>query len=169
MNNTIAWILTTFVIVTIILDLSTFILMKTNNKAYEQNGNKPRKGKAYWMYLVVSRLALAMTVVATTLIGCFVFTKLGDLMAHHKNIATYVIAACVWLILASITWCATQRNIKESLDLKEYNPNQDDELEPFIDPKDLITINHIGLWLITNIITGSFVIIFASFITHLWL
>lgn len=38
MNNTIAWILTAFVIVTIILDLSTFILMKTNNKAYKQNG-----------------------------------------------------------------------------------------------------------------------------------
>ena len=47
MNNTIAWILTAFVIVTIILDLSTFILMKTNNKAYKQNGNNTRKGKAY--------------------------------------------------------------------------------------------------------------------------
>lgn len=46
MNNTIAWILTTFVIVTIILDLSTFILMKTNKKTYEQNGNNTRKTSA---------------------------------------------------------------------------------------------------------------------------
>lgn len=67
MNNTIAWILTTFVIVTIILDLSTFILMKTNNKAYKQNGNNPRKGKAYWAYLAISRSAFAMTIAAVGL------------------------------------------------------------------------------------------------------
>ena len=77
MNNTIAWILTTFVIVTIILDLSAFILMKTNNKAYGQNGNNTRKTKAYWTYLVASRLAFAMTIAAVGLI----FTSLQPVYA----------------------------------------------------------------------------------------
>lgn len=85
MNNTSAWMLTTFVIVTIILDLSTFILMKTNNKAYKQNGNNPRKGKAYWAYLAISRSAFAMTIAAVGLIGCFGFQALANLMIQHKS------------------------------------------------------------------------------------
>lgn len=45
MNNTIAWIMAAFVIVTIIVDLNALMLMRTNKKTYEQNGNNPRKGK----------------------------------------------------------------------------------------------------------------------------
>lgn len=47
MNNTIAWIIATFIVVTIMMDLSAFTLMKSNRRAYEQNGNNPRKGKVY--------------------------------------------------------------------------------------------------------------------------
>lgn len=44
MNNTIAWAITAFLIVTIIVDTGAFALRKINDRAYEQNGNKPRKG-----------------------------------------------------------------------------------------------------------------------------
>lgn len=111
MNNTIAWILTTFVIVTIIADLSTFILMKTNNKAYKQNGNNPRKGKAYWAYLAISRSAFTMTIAAVGLIGCFGFQALANLMIQHKNAAIYIITACICVAIATATWYLTKRDI----------------------------------------------------------
>lgn len=47
MNNTIAWVIPAFLITTIIIDFSAFALMKSNNRAYEQNGNNLRKGKTY--------------------------------------------------------------------------------------------------------------------------
>jgi len=167
MNDTIAWILTTFVIVTIILDLSTFILMKTNNKAYEQNGNNTRKTKAYWAYLVASRLAFAMTIAAVGLIGCFGFQALANLMIHHKNAATYIITACICVAIATATWYLTKRDIRE--EQQKYDVNQDYEtlpLETFIDPKDEITVNKIGLWLLANILMSGCIITFAVILTH---
>lgn len=166
MNNTIAWIMAAFIIATIITDLSAFILMKSNRRAYEQNGNNPCKEKMYWGYLVVSRLAFAMTSVAGVAIGCVCFMALGDLMAQHKTVATYVITACICLAIAG--WCATKRNIKESLALEEYNANDPNELEPFIDPKDRITVREIGLWLIGNIILSGIIITMAVCLTDLW-
>ena len=121
MNNTIAWILTTFVIVTIILGLSTFILMKTNNKAYEQNRNNPRKGKAYWAYLAISRSAFAMTITAVGLIGCVGFCVLANLMIQHKNAAIYIITACICVAIATATWYLTKRDIREGL-ASGYSP-----------------------------------------------
>ena len=162
MNNTIAWILTTFVIVTIILDLSTFILMKTNNKAYEQNGNNPRKGKAYWAYLAISRSAFAMTIAAVGLIGCFGFQALANLMIQHKNIT-----ACICVAIATATWYLTKRDIRE--EQQEYDANQDYEtlpFETFINPKDEITVNKIGLWLLVNILMSGCIITFAVILTH---
>lgn len=167
MNNTIAWILTTFVIVTIILDLSTFILMKTNNKAYEQNGNNPRKGKAYWAYLTISRSAFAMTIAAVGLIGCFGFCVLADLMIQHKNAAIYIITACICVAIATATWYLTKRDIRD--EQQKYDVNQDYEtlpLETFIDPKDEITVNKIGLWLLANILMSGCIITFAVILTH---
>lgn len=95
--------MTIFVIVTIIADLSTFILMKINNKAYEQNGNNPRKGKEYWVYLAISRSAFAMTIAAVGLIGYFGFQALADLMIQHKNAAIYIITACICVAIAIAT------------------------------------------------------------------
>ena len=162
MNNTIAWILTAFVIVTIILDLSTFILMKTNNKAYEQNGNNPCKTKAYWAYLVVSRLAFAMTTVVGALIVCGVFKVLSDLMIQHKNAVIYIITACVCVAIAVWTWHMTKSEIREAQNI--YDAYQDYEtlpLETFVDPKNEITVNRISLWLLANVIASGTVIAFA--------
>lgn len=167
MNNTIAWILTTFVIVTIILDLSTFILMKTNNKAYEQNGNNTRKGKAYWAYLAISRSAFAMTIAAVGLIGCFGFCVLADLMIQHKNAAIYIITACICVAIATATWYLTKRDIRD--EQQKYDVNQDYEtlpFETFINPKDEITVNKIGLWLLANILMSGCIITFAVILTH---
>lgn len=167
MNNTIAWILTTFVIVTIILDLSAFILMKTNNKVYEQNGNNTRKTKAYWTYLVASRLAFAMTIAAVGLIGCFGFQALANLMIQHKNAAIYIITACICVAIATATWYLTKRDIRE--EQQEYDANQDYEtlpFETFINPKDKITVNKIGLWLLVNILMSGCIITFAVILTH---
>lgn len=167
MNNTIAWILTTFVIVTIILDLSTFILMKTNNKAYDQNGNNPHKGKAYWAYLAISRSAFAMTIAAVGLIGCFGFCVLANLMIQHKNAAIYIITACICVAIATATWYLTKRDIRE--EQQEYDANQDYEtlpFETFINPKDEITVNKIGLWLLVNILMSGCIITFAVILTH---
>ena len=167
MNNTIAWILTAFVIVTIILDLSTFILMKTNNKAYEQNGNNPRKGKAYWAYLAISRSAFTMTIAAVGLIGCFGFQALANLMIQHKNAAIYIITACLCVAIAIATGYLTKRDIREEQQM--YDVNQDYEtlsLETFIDPKDGITVNKIGLWLLVNIIMSYCIITFAVILIH---
>lgn len=167
MNNTIAWILTAFVIVTIILDLSTFILMKTNNKAYEQNGNNPRKGKAYWAYLAISRSAFTMTIAAVGLIGCFCFQALANLMIQHKNAAIYIITACICVAIATATWSLTKRDIRE--EQQEYDVNQDYEtlpFETFINPKDEITVNKIGLWLLANILMSGCIITFAVILTR---
>ena len=167
MNNTIAWILAVFVIVTIILDLSTFILMKTNNKAYEQNGNNPHKGKAYWTYLVASCLAFAMTIAAVGLIGCFGFQALANLMIQHKNAAIYIITACICVAIATATWYLTKRDIRE--EQQEYDVNQDYEtlpFETFINPKDEITVNKIGLWLLANILMSGCIITFVVILTH---
>lgn len=167
MNNTIAWILTTFIIVTIILDLSAFILMKTNNKTYEQNGNNTRKGKAYWAYLVASRLAFAMTITAVGLIGCFGFQALANLMIQHKNATIYIITACICVAIAIATWYLTKRDIRK--EQQKYDVNQDYEtlpLETFIDPKDEITVNKIGLWLLVNILMSGCIITFAVILIH---
>lgn len=109
-----------------------------------------------------------MTFVAGALIACVCFIALGDLMAQHKTVATYVITACICLAIAGGTWCATKRNIKESLALEEYNANDPNELEPFIDPKDRITVREISLWLIANIILSSIIIAIAVCLTDLW-
>ena len=167
MNNTIAWILTTFVIATIIVDLSTFILMKTNNKAYEQNGNNPRKGKAYWVYLVASRLAITMTAVVGALITCGVLKVLSDLMIQHKNAVIYIIAACICVAIAVWTWYMAKSEIKEEQQM--YDAYQDYEtlpLETFVDPKDGITVNEIGLWLLANILMSGCIITFTVILTH---
>ena len=167
MNNTIAWIIATFIVVTIMMDLSTFILMRINNKAYEQNGDNPRKGKAYWAYLAISRSAFAMTIAAVGLIGCFGFHVLADLMIQHANIAIYTITACICVAIATATWRLTKRDIREGQ--QEYDANQDYEtlpFETFINPKDEITVNKIGLWLLANILMSGCIITFAVILTH---
>lgn len=167
MNNTIAWIMTIFIIVTIIVDLSAFILMKTNNKAYEQNGNSPRKRKAYWAYLAISRSAFAMTIAAVELIGCFGFQALANLMIQHKNATIYIITACICVAIAIATGYLTKRDIRE--EQQNYDVNQDYEtlpFETFINPKDEITVNKIGLWLLVNILMSGCIIAFAGILTH---
>lgn len=167
MNNTIAWILTTFVIVTIILDLSAFILMKTNNKAYKQNENNPHRGKAYWAYLAISRSAFTMTITAVGLIGCFGFQALANLMIQHKNAAIYIITACICVAIATVTWYLTKRDIRE--EQQKYDVNQDYKtlpFETFINPKDKITVNKIGLWLFANIIMSGCIITFVVILAH---
>lgn len=167
MNNTIAWIIATFIVVTIMMDLSTFILMRINNKAYEQNGNNTRKGKMYWTYLVVSRLALAMTCVVVGLIMCGAFKVLSDLMIQHKNAVIYIITACICVAIAVWTWYMTKSEIREAQN--KYDADQDYEtlpLETFVDPKDEITVNRIGLWLLANVIASGTVIAFAVLFTN---
>lgn len=141
--------------------------MKTNNKAYEQNGNNPRKGKAYWAYLAISRSAFAMTIAAVGLIGCFGFHILADLMIQHKNAAIYIITACICIAIAIATWHLTKRDIRE--EQQKYDVNKDYEtlpLETFIDPKDEITVNKISLWLLANIFMSGCIITFAVIFTH---
>ena len=167
MNNTIAWIIATFIIVTIMMDLSAFILMRLNNKVYEQNGNNPRKGKLYWTYLAISRSAFAMTIAAVGLIGCFGVHALANLMIQHANTAIYTIAACICVTIATTTWYITKRDIRE--EQQEYDVNQDYEtlpFETFINPKDEITVNKIGLWLLANILMSGCIITFAVILTH---
>lgn len=147
---------------TIVLDLSAFILMKTNNKAYEQNGNNHRKGKAYWAYLVASRLAITMTAVVGALITCGVLKVLNDLIIQHKNAVIYIIAACICVAIAVWTWRMTKSEIREEQQM--YDAYQDYEtlpLETFVDPKDGITVNRISLWLLANVIASGTVIAFA--------
>lgn len=167
MNNTIAWIIVTFIVVTIMMDLSTFILMRINNKAYEQNGDNPRKGKAYWAYLAISRSAFAMTIAAVGLIGCFCFQASANLMIQHKNATIYIITACICVAIATATWYLTKRDIRE--EQQNYDVNQDYEtlpFETFINPKDEITVNKIGLWLLANILMSGCIITFAVILTH---
>ena len=162
MNNTIAWIMTIFIIVTIIVDLNALMLMRTNKKTYEQNENNTRKTKAYWAYLVVSRLAFAMTAVVGALIMCGVFKVLSDLTIQHKNAAIYIITACICVAIAVWTWHMTKSEIREAQNI--YDAYQDYEtlpLETFVDPKDEITVNRIGLWLLANIMASGTVIAFA--------
>lgn len=156
-----------FVVATIITDLSAFILMKNNKRAYKQNGNNPRKGKAYYAYLVISRLAFAMTIAAVGLIGCFGFHALANLMIQHANAAIYTITACICVTIATATWHLTKRDIRE--EQQEYDVNQDYEtlpFETFINPKDEITVNKIGLWLLANILMSGCIITFAVILTH---
>lgn len=168
MNNTIAWILTTFVIVTIILDLSTFILMKTNNKAYKQNGNNPRKTKVYWAYLVASRLAIVMTAVVGALIIYGAFNVLSDLMIQHKNAVIYIITDCICVAIAVWTWHMTKSEIREAQNI--YDAYQDYEtlpLETFVNPKDEITIDRISLWLLANVVASGAIIALAVLFANL--
>lgn len=170
MNNTIAWIMTIFIIVTIIVDLNALMLMRTNKKTYEQNENNTRKTKAYWTYLVASRLAFAMTIAAVGLIGGFGFQALANLMIQHKNAAIYIITACICVAIATATWYLTKRDIRE--EQQKYDVNQDYEtlpLETFIDPKDKITVNKIALWLLVNILMSGCIITFAVILTHVQL
>ena len=167
MNNTIAWTIATFIVVTIMMDLSAFILMKVNDQAYKQNKNSPRKGKAYYAYLVISRLAIAMTIVAGAGVAGVGFKTLGNLMAQHPTATTYVITTCLCLMIASGTWCATKSNIKE--EQQRYDVIQDDNpLETFIDPKDRIAVNQISFWLISNIILNGLIISIVVTASHLW-
>lgn len=160
MNTTIAWIMAAFVIATIITDLSAFILMKNNKRAYKRNGNNPRKGKAYYAYLVISRLAIAMTIVAGAIIMFVGLTPLCHLMTQHTTAAIYIATACLCLTIARGTWCATKRDIRE--EQQRYDVIQNDNpLETFIDPKDLIAVNETSLWLIANIIIDSLIIAFV--------
>lgn len=168
MNNTIAWIMTIFIIVTIIVDLNALMLMRTNKKTYEQNENNTRKTKAYWAYLVVSRLAFAMTTVVGALIMCGVFKVLSDLMIQHKNAVIYIIAACICVAIAVWTWHMTKSEIREAQNI--YDAYQDYEtlpLETFVDPKDEITVNKISLWLLANVIASGTVIAFAVLFANL--
>lgn len=161
MNNTIAWIMAAFVIATIITDLSVFILMKNNKRAYEQNGNNTRKTKAYWAYLVASRLAIVMTAVVGALIICSAFKVLSDLMIP-KNAVIYIITACICVAIAVWTWRMTKSEIREAQN--KYDADQDYEtlpLETFVDPKDDITVNMISLWLLANVVANGAVIAFA--------
>lgn len=141
--------------------------MKINNKAYKQNGNNPRKGKTYYAYLVASRLAIAMTMVVGAGVGCVGFKALSSLMAQHATATTYVITACVCLMIMSITWFKVKDDIKE--EQQKYDVIQDDNtLETFIDPKDRIAVNEISFWVITNIILNGLIISIVVTASHLW-
>ena len=165
MNNTIAYVAATFLTMTVIVDIGTFTLRSINDRAYKQNENKPRKGKAYWAYLVISRLAIVMTFVSAVTIACLTGMALADLMSRHKNAAIYSIAACTCLIIAGITWPATKRNIEK--EQKYYDMHRDsDSSETFIDPKDEIAVNEISIWLILNIIMSGCIAAFVIIITY---
>ena len=167
MNTTIAWAITAFLTVTIIIDTGAFALRKINDRAYEQNGNKPRKGTMYWAYLVISRLAIVMTFVSAVTIVCLTGTALADLTYHHKNAAIYGIATCTCLMIAGITWPAIKHNIEK--EQKYYDMHRDsDSPETFIDPKDEIAVDQISLWLILNIIISGCIVAFAILITYAW-
>lgn len=167
MNNTIVYVVATFLTVTVIVDIGAFTLRSINDRAYKQNENKPRKGKAYWAYLVISRLALLMTFVAAVIILCFIGITLADLTSRHKNAAIYSIAACACLIIAGPTWSTTKRDIEKEQEY--YDMYQDsDSSETFIDPKDKITVNGISLWLIINVVMSGCIAAFAILITYAW-
>ena len=167
MNNTIAYIVTTFLTVTVIVDIGAFTLRSINNRAYEQNGNKPRKGTMYWAYLVVSRLALFMTFVAAVTILCFIGIALADLMSRHKNVSIYSIAACVCAAIAWWTWCTVKAVIEKEQTYYDMYPDNDSS-ETFIDTKDKIAVNQISFWLIINIIMSGCIVAFAILITYAW-
>lgn len=167
MNTTIAWAITAFLTVTIIIDTGAFALRKINDRAYEQNGNKPRKGTMYWAYLVISRLAIVMTFMSAITIVCLTGMALADLMYHHKNASIYSITACLCAAIAWWTWCLTKNDIKK--EQKYYDMHRDsDSSETFIDPKDEIAVNGISLWLILNIIISGCIVAFAMLITYAW-
>lgn len=108
-----------------------------------------------------------MTIAAVGLIGCFGFQVLADLIIQHKNAAIYIITACICVAIAIATWHLTKRDIRE--EQQRYDVNQDYEtlpLETFIDPKDEITVNKIGLWLLANILMSGCIITFAVIFTH---
>lgn len=167
MNTTIAWAITAFLTVTIIIDTGAFALRKINDRAYEQNGNKPRKGKIYWAYLAVSRLATIMTFVAVVAIGCLIAIALADLTSRHKNASIYSITACLCAAIAWWTWCLTKNDIKKEQEYYDMHRDSDSS-ETFIDPKDEIAVNGISLWLILNIIISGCIVAFAILITYAW-
>lgn len=108
-----------------------------------------------------------MTIAAVGLIGCFGFQALANLMIQHKNAAIYIITACICVAIATATWYLTKRDIRE--EQQEYDANQDYEtlpFETFINPKDEITVNKIGLWLLANILMSGCIITFAVILTH---
>lgn len=108
-----------------------------------------------------------MTIAAVGLIGCFCFQELANLMIQHTNIAIYTITACTCVVIATATWYLTKRDIRE--EQQEYDANQDYEtlpFETFINPKDEITVNKIGLWLLANILMSGCIITFAVILTH---
>ena len=167
MNNTIAYVAATFLIVTVIVDIGAFALRNINDRAYKQNENKPRKRKAYWAYLVISRLAFLMTFVAAVTILCFIGIALVDLTSRHKNAAIYSTATCTCLVIAGITWPTTKCNIKKEQEYYDMYRDSDSS-ETFIDPKDKIAVDQISLWLILNVIMSGCIAAFAILITYAW-
>ena len=108
-----------------------------------------------------------MTIAAVGLIGFFGFQALANLMIQHKNAAIYIITACICVAIAIATGYLTKRDIRE--EQQNYDVNQDYEtlpLETFIDPKDEITVNKIGLWLLVNILMSDYIITFAVILTY---
>lgn len=108
-----------------------------------------------------------MTIAAVGLIGCFCFQALANLMIQHKNAAIYIITACICVAIAIATWHLTKRDIRE--EQQKYDAYQDYEtlpFETFINPKDEITINRIGIWLLVNILMSGCIITFAVILTH---
>lgn len=88
-------------------------------------------------------------------------------MIQHKNAAIYIITACICVAIAIATGYLTKRDIRE--EQQKYDVNQDYEtlpFETFINPKDEITVNKIGLWLLTNILISGCIITFAVILTH---
>lgn len=86
-------------------------------------------------------------------------------MIQHKNAAIYIITACICVAIAITTWYLTKRDIRE--EQQKYDVIQDYEtlpFETFINPKDEIAVNKIGLWLLANIL-----ITFAVILTRVWL
>ena len=167
MNTTIAWAITAFLTVTIIVDTGAFALRKINNRAYEENGNKPSKGTIYWAYLVISRLAIVMTFVSAATIVCLTGMALADLTSRHKNASIYSITACLCAAIAWWTWCLTKNDIKKEQEYYDMHRDSDSP-ETFIDPKDKIAVDQISLWLILNIIISGCIVAFAILITYAW-
>lgn len=165
MNNTIAYMVTTFLTVTVIVDIGAFTLRSINNRAYEQNGNKPRKGTMYWAYLVISRLAIVMTFVSAATIVCLTGMALADLTSRHKNASIYSITACLCAAIAWWTWCLTKNDIKKEQEYYDMHRDSDSP-ETFIDTKDKIAVNQISFWLIINIIMSGCIVAFAILITY---
>ena len=88
-------------------------------------------------------------------------------MIQHKNAAIYIITACICVAIAIATWHLTKRDIRE--EQQKYDAYQDYEtlpFETFIDPKDEIPVNRIGIWLLVNILMSGCIITFAVILTH---